>query len=281
MPNHIVLDPEDEMSSITSGNAKQYGDSQRLAARARLNRDYTISETGWFEWVASRLPLRANAAVLDTGCGPGWFWAATVTKLPENLDLTLSDVSPGMVKEAVERCQPLFASVHGRQADAAALPFDDGSFDAVIAMHMMYHLPDPAKRIAEMYRVLKPGGFLAVTTNGVGNMRKLYELTTVFGSPPFDPAAAAFGYHEAELLMRSQFGNVTMSQHPARLHVTEPEDVFLALTSYPPGDEASETKLAEFRDAITEAFRRGGGALDTDKETGLFLSVKSASDSPP
>jgi len=57
-------------------------------------------------------------------------------------------------------------------------------------MHMLYHLPDPAKGIAEMFRVLKPGGFLAVTTNGAGNTRKMYELTTVFGSPPHDPAGA-------------------------------------------------------------------------------------------
>ncbi len=79
-----------------------------------------------------------------------------------------------------------------------------------------------------MFRVLKPGGFLAVTTNGAGNMRALYALTTVFGSPPFDPAGAAFGYDAAERIMRAQFGNVTMTKHPARLRVTEPEDVFLA-----------------------------------------------------
>lgn len=72
-----------------------------------------------------------------------------------------------------------FASVTGQQANATALPFEDGSFDAVIAMHMLYHLPDPAKGFAEMHRVLKPGGFLAVTTNGAGNMRELYALTTV------------------------------------------------------------------------------------------------------
>ena len=66
--------------------------------------------------------------------------------MPEKLDLTLSDLSPGMVQEAVERCRALpFGSVRGHEADATALPFDDGSFDAVIAMHMLYHVKDPAK----------------------------------------------------------------------------------------------------------------------------------------
>ena len=175
--------------------------------------------------------------------------------VPEKLDLTLSDLSPGMVREAVERCRALpFGSVRGLATDATALPFDDGTFDAVIAMHMLYHLKDPAKGIAEMHRVLKPDGFLAATTNGIGNMRKMYELTTVLGSPPHDPAAAAFGYDAAERLMRFQFGNVVMSQHPASLRVTEPEDVFLALTSYPPGDEASEAEFADCAEQLPRHF---------------------------
>lgn len=263
------------MSSISSGNAAQYGDSRKLAARARLNREYTIAETGWFPWVAKQLPLRAGNRVLDVGCGPGWFWAATTSDLPGKLDLTLSDLSPGMVEEAVERCRTLpFESVTGRQADAIALPFEDSSFDAVVAMHMLYHLADPSKGIEEAHRVLKAGGFLAVTTNGAGNMREIYALTTVFGSPPVDPAGAAFGYDAAERLMQAQFGNVTMAQHPAGLRVTSPDHVFLALTSYPPGDEADEAQLDQFRDAIDDAFLAGNGVLDVEKEIGLFISRK-------
>ena len=125
-----------------------------------------------------------------------------------------------------------------------------------------------------MYRVLKPGGWLAVTTNGAGNMRAMYALTTVFGSAPSDPAGVAFGYDTAERLMRSQFANVTMSEHPSRLRITDPEDVFLALTSYPPGDGADAAQLAALREAIAEAFARGNGVLDVPNERALFLSRK-------
>lgn len=265
------------MSSITSGNLEQYSDSQKLAARARLHNEYTIAEMDWFPWVAKQLPLSANARILDTGCGPGWFWAAAASELPKDIELTLSDLSPGMVQEAVERCRPLpFAAVTGQQADATDLPFENGSFDVVIAMHMLYHLPDPSTALAEIYRVLKPGGFLAVTTNGAGNRRELYALTTVFGSEPLDPSAAAFGYDAAERFMQAQFGNVSMAQHPAHLRVTRPDDVFLALTSYPPGDRADEAQLAAFRDAIADAFQAGNGVLEVGKESGLFISRKAA-----
>jgi SAM-dependent methyltransferase len=265
------------MSPITSGNAEQYGDSRKLAARARLHREYTIAEIGWFLWVAKQLPLKSGDSILDVGCGPGWFWTAVADELPSDLHLTLSDLSPGMVDEAIGRCRPLpFSSVAGRQADAAALSFEDGSFDAVIAMHMLYHLRDPSQGIVEMYRVLKPGGFLAVSTNGVGNLREIYALATVFGSPPFDPAGAAFGYDAAERTLQAQFGNVAMTQHPARLRVTEPEVIFLALTSYPPGDAADAAQLDGLRHSIARAFQAGNGVLEAEKENGLFISRKAA-----
>lgn len=265
------------MSSITSGQAQQYGDSRKLAARARLHSQYTIAETPWFTWVAESLPLRQGDRLLDVGCGPGWFWETAAGSLPKDLDLTLTDLSPGMVQEALLRCAPLgFAELRGQTADASALPFESGSLDGVMAMHMLYHLPDPALAIAEAFRVLKPGGFLAVTTNGMGNMRQLYQLTTVFGSEPFDPAAAAFGFGDAERLMRRRFGEVTTMRHAARMLVTEPDDVFLALTSYPPGEGASAEQLAAFRAVIDEAFRRGDGVLEVEKEVALFLSRKAA-----
>jgi hypothetical protein len=58
------------------------------------------------------------------------------------------------------------------------------------------------------------------------------------------------------------------------MRVTSPDDVFVALTSYPPGEGADDATLAALRGAIDDAFRHGGGAIDVDKEVGLFLSRK-------
>lgn len=262
------------MSAITSGMNKQYADSSKLAARARLHQEFSVGEP-WFAWVMDRLPLKAGDRVLDIGCGPAWFWAASQGHFPAGLHLTLADQSDGMVAEAVGRCTPLgLASVTGQQADVAALPFADGSFDVVIAMHMLYHVPDQAKAVAELHRVLKPGGTLAVTNNGAGNLKELYALTTTFGSPPVDPASVAFGHERAEGLLSAQFDNVTTAVHPGSLHVTDPEVVFMALTSYPPGDGASDEQLEAFQRAIAGAFEAGGGVLDVQKDAGLFLSRK-------
>ncbi|MCM2291273.1 class I SAM-dependent methyltransferase [Allorhizobium sp. BGMRC 0089] len=263
------------MSVASHDNRKQYGTNERLAARARLVTKYTISDIGWFPWIAGQLPLDPGASILDVGCGPGWFWSSAMERLPKDIDLTLTDLSEGMVREALERCTSLpFTSVKGKPADAATLPFAAGTFDGVIAMHMLYHVSDAAKAIAEMHRVLKPGGFLAVTTNGMGDMKTMYEIATVLGSPPYNPTAAIFGFDQANTMLKAQFDNVRMAQHPARLRVTDPEDVFLALTSYPPGDTASEAELSALRGEISRAFAAGNGVLDMEKQFGLFISVK-------
>ncbi|MDT9600229.1 class I SAM-dependent methyltransferase [Sphingosinicella rhizophila] len=266
------------MTSLIIEDAKQYGSSEKLAARARLAAKYTISDQPWFAWVASRLPMRDGDRILDVGCGPAWFWEGAVDALPEGIRLTLTDLSTGMVDEAMERCASLpFAALAGQVADAASLPFEDGSFDGVIAMHMLYHVRDPAAAIAEMHRVLKPGGFLGVTTNGADNMRRLHELTAAFGGTPCDPAAAAFGFAEARTGLQDQFGNIESHVHPARLRLTNQDDIFLALTSYPPGNQADDQQLLAFKEAIRSAFAAEGGALEVQKESGLFLAKKAVS----
>ncbi|MGB3339065.1 MAG: class I SAM-dependent methyltransferase, partial [Devosia sp.] len=238
------------MSSITQGQAQQYSDSSKLAARARLHQEFSVSDVPWFPWVMSKLPLKSGDQVLDIGCGPGWFWSSAASDMPQGMHLTLTDQSPGMVKEATDRCAALpFTSVKGETANASDMPFADQTFDVVIAMHMLYHLPDQRGAIAEMHRVLKPGGTLAVTTNGVANLAELYELTTLLGSDPVDPAAVAFGYDKATQLIEQQFGNVRHAVHPATLQVTDPDVVYLALTSYPPGDSADQSSLDALRGA--------------------------------
>jgi SAM-dependent methyltransferase len=261
------------MSSITEGAVKQYATSEKLAARARLHQAYTHDDNPWFPWVATNMELAPGQSVLDLGCGPGWFWVGAGDAVPAGIRLTLADLSAHMVEEATSRCRGLgFASVEGVVADAVSLPFPDASFDRVIAMHMLYHVRDQQAALAEMHRVLKPGGLLGATTNDRDNLAALNALTTVFGTDGTEPAGAAFGFARASELLSTQFGNVDQRVNPGRLRITEPEDVFMALTSYPPGDGAPDDQIAAFRARIAEAFARGQGVLEAEKRMGLFVS---------
>ena len=97
--------------------------------------------------------------VLELGSGSGAMAAALLDRYP-TIRLTASDVDPAMRAAAVERLAPYGDRVEVREADAISLPFDDGSFDAVVSFIMLHHVIDWEQALAEIARVLRPGGVL-------------------------------------------------------------------------------------------------------------------------
>jgi SAM-dependent methyltransferase len=100
--------------------------------------------------------VRAGMRVLDVATGPGYAAGGAANR---GADVVGVDIAPGMVALARE----LNPGPTYREADAYALPFDDGSFDAVVGNFIVLHLAEPERAAAEFARVLAPGGSLALT----------------------------------------------------------------------------------------------------------------------
>lgn len=153
----------------------QYKTPDNLSARANLHLRFGDAMRPWHPWVFDQLEnLPSTCRILEVGCGPGWFWRQNSIRIPGDWRLSLSDLSPGMVGEAkkhVAHLQTEFAV-----ADVQALPFAANAFDAVIANHMLYHVPDRQQAIAEFKRVLAPGGRLYVSTIGEDHMQEIERL---------------------------------------------------------------------------------------------------------
>lgn len=106
--------------------------------------------------------LRPGLALLDVGCGPGTLTADLARRVSPG-PVTAVDQAPGVLAEArATAADGRLAGVRFASADAHALPFPDGSFDVVHAHQVLQHLADPVGALAELRRVCRPGGVVAV-----------------------------------------------------------------------------------------------------------------------
>src|SRR5689334_24455051 len=115
---------------------KAYATDDMLIIRQRTHELYSVPKINFTEWVLDRIEWHGNERVLDLGSGPGTYFSVLRQRIPEGT-LTAGDLSMGMAHKALE--QPDAGLV--LNLDAQTLPFADGSFDVVLANHMLYHIP--------------------------------------------------------------------------------------------------------------------------------------------
>lgn len=126
-------------------------------------------------WVAGR--LAGGARVLDAGCGIG-YGAAILAGA--GTTVTGIDASAEAVATARREC-PAGRFVVG---DVLRLPFRDGGFDAAVCLEVIEHVPDPALLVAELARVLRPGGVLFLSTPNA-RMERLHARSIGYGENPY------------------------------------------------------------------------------------------------
>jgi ubiquinone/menaquinone biosynthesis C-methylase UbiE len=182
---------------------RQYGDSAKLRGRLDIY-DWQQPRYDLHAVVPAFAPFRPGDRVLDVGCGPGHALERLAAR-PEPLTLFGLDRSVGMVCEASGRSAPGVQVVVG---DVVRLPVRAAGVDVVLAMHMLYHASDPAAAVAELRRVLRPGGTAVVSTLAEHHLDGLRELVddALAGSGlrwgrnrlRFDPAALQTSFEHVE-----------------------------------------------------------------------------------
>ena len=253
---------------------EQYRDSSNLDARIALHRQFSTNNYDFYLWVFDRLKLGAGERVLEIGCGPGSLWAENLDRLPPRSSITLSDLSPGMIAQARTNLASKSDTFSYLVADAQELPFGSAQFDVVVANHMLYHVPDIARALSEIRRVLRDGGRFYAATNGEGHMRELDDLVETFD--PGHPLPAGpiidFTLENGQDLIGRSFNSVAMHRYEDGIVITRAEgsagaDALAAyIISMDWGRYLDASGLAQFIERELEE----RGAIRISKDVGLF-----------
>jgi ubiquinone/menaquinone biosynthesis C-methylase UbiE len=264
------------MSIATDPNRlhTQYHDATNLSARLNLHARFSTNSYGWHRWVFDQFEPRPHWRVLELGCGPGTLWLKNRDRLPEDWDIMLSDFSSGMLEDARRNLAGLTHPFAFRQVDAQAIPLPDASVDAVIANHMLYHIPDRQKAFAEIRRVLKPEGHLYAATNGQNHLQELSELQRHFGLPdPLGAVAQEFSLENGGDQLSPYFGQVVLRHYEDALVVTEAPPLFHYVASLLTTVPENDARLLALRAFVEDEIARQG-AIHITKSTGLFMATQ-------
>lgn len=238
--------------------------SDKLAARVAIL-SYDSNPKSWYSWQEDHLGVSGD--VLEVGGGTGELWRHIDHS---KAHLTLTDFSPAMCDQL--RSLKIAGSTV-KQCDAANLPFEDASFDVVIANHMLYHLDNPDAAIKEFARVLKPGGKLKTALNGRKHIEELLDLGTAIGRPSQILNAAKITAETGPEYLAKHFEDVEAIPFPGDFVVPTAEPVLAYLGSW--GDEPlSGEQEAKVR-AVVEPEIAGKGSFKIRKDM-VLLSARRA-----
>lgn len=257
----------------------QYDDSEKLRIRIEAHERYSERGGEHFGWILGLLDVRPGQTVVDAGCGPGNAFGP-LSRIGARI--VGFDYSPGMVREAHQLATGQGLDVAVFRADAQAIPLADRSFDRVLASHMLFHVPDIARALREMRRILRPGGRILATTNAADHAARIHDLHAAAARElGYEPATHAGGrFSLAHLdLVREVF--------PSAERIVKPNafvfpTAHAALAWYAsgsidnlverPADGSHRPKLLALLEPRIEAIIAREGVFRVQKDMGAFVA---------
>ena len=254
----------------------QYRDAANLGARVALHARFSTNGYPWQRWVFDGFDLPAEARILEVGCGPGNLWAENLDRLPEGWNVTLTDASPGMIRASRDRLGD--ERFRFRLADARELPFEAEAFDAAVANHMLYHVPDRRRTISELSRVLGPSGVLYASTNGRDHNREMGRMLRIlFPARPDDDyhqAGIGFSLENGAKQLSRRFGSVSCRRREDSLFVTDIRPLVDYLLSGTAAHSAGhEGDVAGLTELLGRELASHGG-IHVTKDAGMFVASR-------
>lgn len=251
---------------------KQYQNPSNLDARRSFNERFAINKVNWYRWLFDHFNFPKNSKILELGCGLGSLWSDNQDRIPQAWDITLSDMFQPMLEKTRVNLAKMNHPFYFQVIDIQKIPYPDNTFDAVIANHLLYLVPDIKKAVSEVARVLNPEGVFLASTSGSNYMKELEDLLIESQLPVHkEYTSYPFSLENGKDWLSPYFSQIELFKSQGGLLVTEAEPLAEYILSTNKGlDENQKQAVYDFfKDYFTKHHQ-----LKITKETGLFIARK-------
>lgn len=210
----------------------QYENANNISARIRLHKDYSTNKQGWFPWIYETgiVPIfetkgDSTLEILELGCGEGSLWVENKEKLPENIHITVSDISEGMIRD-IRRNLDADERFSYETFDCHKIPAQANTYDIVIANHLLFYCDDIPQVCAEIKRILKPNGIFLCSTYGSKHMKEITELVQKFDKRIILAAENLydrFGLENGSDILQNYFSHIQVRNYEDEILINQAE----------------------------------------------------------
>ena len=253
---------------------KQYQNASNISARINLHRLYSQNKQGWFPWIFQQCHIKPRLRILELGCGDGTLWTDNLALIPEDISITLSDISSGMLRDARRAIGSSDTRFAFRAFDCKKIPYKDESFDLVIANHVLFYCDNLENVCKEVRRVLKPGGRFLCSTYGNSHMKEISQLVSQFDERivlSANKLYEKFGRENGAQVLEPWYSRVEWISYEDGLLVSDPEPLIsYILSCHGNQNQYLLDHYKEFRNYVRKKTEDG---FTITKDAGIFITI--------
>lgn len=253
----------------------QYQNATNISSRINLHSLYSQNQQGWFPWIFEQCRITSGLRILELGCGDGTLWTDNLSLLPEDLSITLSDISSGMLRDARRAIGSSDTRFAFRAFDCKKIPYKDESFDLVIANHVLFYCDDIPAVLKEVRRVLAPGGRFLSSAYGKAHMQEVSQLVQDFDERivlSADRLYERFGRENGGKILEPFFQKIQWRSYEDFLLVQDAEPLIsYVLSCHGNQNQYILDRYKEFRAFTAKKTEKG---FRITKDAGVFLCEK-------
>lgn len=263
------------LTSMEKSLKNQYQNASNISSRIHLHQLYSQNKQGWFPWIYEQCQIKPGMRILEIGCGNGSLWAENLDKIPDDVQITLSDISEGMLRDARRTIGGGDARFSYAVFDCHRIPYEAESFDLVIANHVLFYCENVPKACAQVRRVLKKDGRFICSTYSGRHMQEVSQLVSEFDDRIVlsgDRLYEQFGLDNGESILKHDFSSIEKHIYEDSILVTEEEPLIAyVLSCHGNQNQYLLDRYKEFRSFVKQKTKLG---FSITKDAGIFICFK-------